>query len=184
MLVILNKIDHLHAVSTVLTQVPVSFLKGGKMEEAKLYDQGMQLDERKFVNSPTDSGRLLGLYMLVGVGVAVFGFSVIFPHSYVREVNGPVAGALVAILAGVLWGATHYAGTAASNPDIRLKVAGIKTAMVFGLATGAIVAVASYAYRGQTGGLQINGIESSLAILVWFAFSTVVQKVKITLGNQ
>lgn len=153
------------------------------MEEAKLYDQGNQLDEQKFTNSPTDNGRLIGLLMLVGVGVLALGFSVLFPHSYVRDVNGPVAGAFVAIFAGVLWGATHYAGAGAISPDVRLKVTGMKTAMVFGLATGAVVAVASYAYRGQTGGLEINGTEASLAILAWFIFSTVVQKIKIVLGS-
>lgn len=154
------------------------------MEEAQLYDQGTHLDEPQYRHNPIDSGRLLGLYLLVGVGVLVTGFSLAFPHSYVREVNGPVAGTVVAVIAGILWGSAHYAGNSATNPDTRLKVAGLKTAMVFGLASGAIVAVASYAYRGQTGGLQINGIEASLAILGWFIFSTIVQKIKINLGNQ
>lgn len=154
------------------------------MEEAKLYDQGTQLDEQQFKDNPTDIGRLIGLLMLVGLGVLVMGISIYFPRSYVREVNGPVAGTFVAIAASILWAATHYAGSAAMNPSTRLKVAGIKTAMVFGLASGAAVAVGSYAYRGQTGGLEINGVEASLVALVWFVFSTIVQKVKIQLGNQ
>ncbi len=154
------------------------------MEEAKLYDQAQHLDEQKFTNNPIDLGRLTGLIALVGVGFLATGFSVIFPHTYVREVNGPVAGTFVAIFAGILWGAIHYAGAAAANPDTRLRVAGMKTAMVFGLSSGAGTAVASYAYRGQTGGLQVSGIEASLVMLVWFIFGTVVQKMKIRLGNQ
>jgi len=153
------------------------------MGGTKLYDQKANLDEQ-FKHDPTDYGRFIGLLTLVAVGVLVTGFSAIFPHSYVREVNGPVAATLVAVIAGVLWGATHYASSGPIDPVIRVKVAGVKTAMVFGLASGAVVAVGSYAYRGQTGGLEINGVEASLGILTWFVFSAIVQKTRIKLGNQ
>lgn len=152
--------------------------------EQTLLNQGTGLDEQSFKDDPADRGRFIGLVTLIGVGVLTAGFSVVFPHSYVREVNGPVVGTIVAVFAGILWGATHYVGSNVTDPVTRNKVTGIKTAMVFGLATGAIVAVASYAYRGRTGGLEINGIEASAVILVWFIFSTIVQKVKIVLGNQ
>lgn len=154
------------------------------MEQSKLQDQQLHFARYSLLDESADTGRLIGLFTMIAASLVALGFSIFFPHSYVREVNGPVAGSFVALLAGITWGAIHYAGTSVSSPDVRRKVAGIKTSMVFGLTTGVVVAVASYAYRGQTGGLQINGIEASLTMLGWFIFSAVVQKMKILLGNR
>lgn len=127
-------------------------------------------------------GALRGFIYMTVVPMLVGIMSIVFPTIYDRDVNGPVAcgfviaGGVIAIMALSYWlSALHR------NDPLADKLTGARSAITIMSLIMGLCLVLVFAYKDQSGGLQLNGLETSIGLtgitLVMLFVQNVMMKV-------
>lgn len=110
-------------------------------------------------------GALRGFIYMTVASLMVGLMSIFFPKIYERDVNGPVAcgfaiaGGIIAIMALSYWlSALHRTDPLAD------KLTGARSAITIMSLIMCLCLVLVFAYKDQSGGLQLNGLETSVGL--------------------
>mgnify|MGYP000906847406 CR=1 FL=1 len=110
-------------------------------------------------------GALRGFTYMVVVSVLVGIVSIVFPTVYSRDVNGPVACGF-AIASGVIaiMALSYWLSALHRNDPLADKLSGARSAVTIMALIMCLSLVLIFAYKDQSGGLQLNGLETSIIL--------------------
>lgn len=128
--------------------------------------------------------RATSLYMLCVAAVAVAFYTWWFSNHYDRTLDGTTACWIAIIASKLAYATIQYIFSNQNSEPRRTTGKGLQDGAVWGMLCGYVGLIAIVAYRFQTDGLRINGLEASIAFAAWFLFCALVQSTKNKLEDQ
>lgn len=126
------------------------------------------------------NGAVTGFGVMTFIAFVVGLTSVVFPNVYHRDINGPVATGLFIFGGAFVCIATSYWISAMNKAEsFTRRLLGVRTACIIGVAVGIVGFAGTLIYRDQSGGLQMNGLETMLAMCGLMAALLVVQTMMV-----